>query len=253
VTGVTEQLRALEASNALLVDRFTRPKCGPFAPDGGVVLREQVAHVIGEFEVGVGFLADGATLMSDDNFVRLFGDDTLDRVYLGLVKLKPGTDPERAVTRLREILPDDTRVVTRAALDGLLERHWVESTAVGNIFAMGTVVGFFVGVVVLYQILSADVRTQISLYATLKAMGYGDRRLYGYVLQQAWLFALLGFIPAFAITASCFPLVRDATNLPLFVTAALTFSVFAMSLAMCTLAGVLSLRRISTMDPAELF
>ena len=191
--------------------------------------------------------------MSDDTFVRLFSADSLDRIYLGLVKLEQGADPAQTALRLREILPEDTRVVTREELDGLLERHWVESTAVGNIFAMGTIVGFFVGVVLLFQILAADVRTQLPLYATLKAMGYGDRVLYRYVLQQAWLFAVLGFVPAFAITASCFPLVREATNLPLFVTAALTASVFFMSVAMCTLAGVLSLRRISTTDPAELF
>ena len=64
---------------------------------------------------------------------------------------------------------------------------------------------------------------------------------------------MLGFVPAFAITASCFPLIRGATQLPLFMTATLAISVFLMSVAMCTLAGVMSLRRISTMDPAELF
>lgn len=253
VAGVAEQLQALEASNALLLDRLTRAKCGPFSPDGEVVVRDRIAHVVGGFEVGVGFLADGAIMMSDDTFMSLFRADSLDRVYLGLVKLKKGADPEQAAARLRKILPDDTRVVTRDELDGLLERHWVESTAVGNIFGLGTVAGFFVGVVVLFQILSADVRTQIHLYATLKAMGYGDRRLYHYVLQQAWVLALLGFVPAFAITAICFPLIRSATNLPVFMTATLACSVFVMSVVMCTLAGVISLRRISTMDPADLF
>ncbi len=254
VSGVAEKLETLEASNTLLIDRFTRPKCGPFAPDGEVVVRDRVAHVVGNFEIGVGFLADGAALMSDDTYMRLFfPEESLDRVYMGLVKLKKGADPEQVAVRLRGILPDDTRVVTRDELDGLLERHWVQNTAVGNIFGVGAIVGFFVGVVVLFQILSADVRTHLPLYATLKAMGYGDRRLYHYVLQQAWVFALLGFVPAFAITASCFPLIRGATQLPLFMTATLAISVFLMSVAMCTLAGVMSLRRISTMDPAELF
>jgi len=254
VSGIAEQLRALEASNALLIDRLTQPKCGPFAPDGAVVVRDRAAQVVGDFEIGVGFLADGAAVMSDDTFMRFFaGEESLDRAYLGIVKLAAGADAEEVAARLRGILPKDTRVVTRDELDGLLERHWVENTAVGNIFGMGTVVGFLVGVVVLYQILSADVRTQLPLYATLKAMGYGDRRLYRFVLQQAWVFALLGFALAFAITASCFPLLRGATNLPVFMTAPLAIFVFLTSVAMCTVAGVLSVRRISTMDPAELF
>jgi len=254
VAGVSEQLRALEASNALLIDRLTQSKCRPLAEGGDVVVRDKAAHIVGDFEIGVGFLADGSTLMSDDTFMRLFArEDSLDRVYLGILKLEAGADAEEVAIRLRGILPQDTRVVTRGELDALLERHWIESTAVGNIFGMGTVVGFWVGVVVLYQVLSADVRTQLPFYATLKAMGYGDRRLYRFVLQQAWSFALLAFVPAFAVSAICFPLIRGLTYLPVYMTATLAISAFAMSVGMCTLAGLMSLRRISVMDPAELF
>ena len=251
--GIEEQLGAIEPSNTLLADTLTQPECGPFAPDGAVEVREQVAHVTGRFELGVGFLGDGAILMSDDTFARLFSSHSLDRVHLGLVKLAPGVDPELAAGKLREILPEDTRVVSRGELQGLLERHWVENTAVGNIFGMGTVAGFFVGVVVLFQVLSADIRTQLPLYATLKAMGYRDTKLYRYVLEQSWVFALLGFVPALIVTSSLFPLIRGATNLPVFMTPGLAGFVLVLSLGMCTLAGTLSLRRISTAEPAELF
>ena len=250
---VSAQLRSLEPSNTLLADRFTQPECGPFGPEGSVEVREQVARVVGGFELGVGFLGDGAILMSDDTFAGLFSGHSLDRVHLGLVRLREGADIEQAARNLRAVLPVDTRVITRRELSGLLERHWVENTAVGNIFGMGTIAGFCVGVVVLFQILSADIRTQLPFYATLKAMGYRDRRLYHFVLQQSWMFALLGFLPAFAITLTGFPLIRRATQLPVFMTPELALSVLLMSITMCTLAGAMSVRRISTADPAELF
>lgn len=251
--GVAGQLRALKPSKTFLVDRLTQEKCGPVNGDGNVEIREQSARIVGDFEMGVGFLADGAMVLSDDSFSALFGNYPLDRPHLGLIRLVDGADPDAAAAALQAILPVDTRVVTLEGLSSLQIRHWVESTAVGNIFGMGAITGFFVGLVVLYQILSADIRMHLPLYATLKAMGYRDRRLYRFVLEQAWIFASLGFLPAFVMTAVGFPVIHALTKLPIFVTPWLTGLVLFLSFAMCTGAALLSLRRISVADPAELF
>lgn len=252
VADVDAQRVVLAASNTVLLDRLTQSKCGPFDPDGNVEIRDQAALVVGAYELGVGFLADGSLVMSDQSFARFFNHE-LESPHLGLVKTVPGADPLEVARRISEILPADTRAVTRDELSGLQVSHWVRSTAVGNIFGMGVVTGFFVGLVVLYQILSADIRTQLPLYATLKAMGYGEARLRWYVLEEAWMFAALGFAPALLITAVAFPLIFRATYLPLFVTPGLMALVFALAVVMCTGAGLLSVRRLRTADPAELF
>jgi putative ABC transport system permease protein len=64
-------------------------------------------------------------------------------------------------------------------------------------------VGFCVGLMVLYQVLATDVRMQLPQYATLKAIGYEPRRVHGYVLQQAWLYAGLGYAPALLLSLRC--------------------------------------------------
>ena len=251
--GVGEQLEKLRPTNTVLLDRMTREKCGPQDPAGAVEIRNQSARVVGNFKLGVGFLADGAMLMSDDTFSRFYGNHPLDEPHLGLIRLAPGSDVEEVAEALAESLPRDVRVITQHELNDLQVQHWVENTAVGNIFGMGTLAGFLVGVVVLFQILSTDIRNHLPLYATLRAMGYSERKLTRYVVEQAWIYALLGFGPALFASLVAFPLIHDATNLPIFITPGLVVGILGLSLAMCTASAVVSARRLHRADPAELF
>ncbi|MCH2173166.1 hypothetical protein MK489_20495 [Myxococcota bacterium] len=249
----SDRRRALQSSNTILLDRLTQAKCGPSTPDGQTEINGKNARVVGGFDLGVGFLADGSALMSDDTFIRFLPFLSLDRVQIGMIRLREGADVQQTVAQLRELLPKDVQVVTRSQLSDLLERYWVGNTAVGNIFGMGALSGICVGFVVLLQILSADIRNQLPSYATLNAMGYGKYQLYRLVVQESWWFALMGFLPAVSICAIVFPLVRSATRLPLFLTPGLITLVLALSIGMCLLAGISSAKRLGKVDPAELF
>ena len=253
VPGVNAQLAQLRPTNTVLLDRLTREKCGPVGPAGQVEIRNHAARVVGHFGMGVGFLADGAMLMSDDTFSRFFDNHPLDEPHLGLLRLLPGSDVDEVAGALRETLPRDVRVITLDELNDLQTRHWVENTAVGNIFGMGTLAGFLVGVVVLFQILSTDIRNHLPLYATLRAMGYSEKRLTRYILEQAWIYSLLGFGPALLASLVAFPLIQDATDLPIFITPTLVGGMLVVSLVMCSLSALVSSRRLRRADPAELF
>jgi putative ABC transport system permease protein len=160
---------------------------------------------------------------------------------------------EEVAAALRAQLPADVRVISRNELEALQTQQWVRNTAVGNIFEMGSLAGFLLGVVVLFQILSADIRNQLPLYATLRAMGYTNARLYRYALELSWIFAGLGYVPALMLTLILFPIVHRLTLLPIYVTVGLTTFVFVLSFVMCSLAAILSMRRLRMADPAELF
>ncbi len=253
IPGISQQLARLKPTNTLLLDRLTQSDCGPTSAAGEVEVREQAARVVGHFDLGVGFLADGALLLSDDSFSRLFAGHPLDQPHLGLLKLEPGSDRRSVIERLAKTLPGDVRILPKEELDRLQTNHWVKNTAVGNIFGMGSLVGFFVGVVVLYQILSTDIRNDLPLYATLRAMGYANRQLYGYVLEQSWIFAGLGYLPALGLSLLIFPFIHRATRLPIFMTPGLASLVLVLSITMCSLAALLSAQRLRSADPAELF
>ena len=254
LAGVDEQLSNLRPTNTLLLDRLTRKKCGPASAGGdNVEIRNRAARVVGDFSMGVGFLADGAMLMSDDTFSRFFDGHPLDEPHVGLIRLAPDSDADEVALSLRGTLPKDVRVITRDDLNDLQTRHWVENTAVGDIFGMGALAGFMVGVVVLFQILSTDIRNHLPLYATLRAMGYSERKLTRYVLEQSWIYAILGFGPALVVSLMIFPAIQGATNLPIFITPTLVIGILALSVVMCSVSALISARRLGRADPAELF
>ena len=113
--------------------------------------------------------------------------------------------------------------------------------------------GFIVGTVIVYQILYSDVSTHLSEYATLKAMGYKNQYLLSIVFQEAVILAVLGYIPGFALSLGLYDLTKNATFLPLEMAFDRAFLVFLLTVLMCSISGVIAMRKLNQADPADIF
>src|SRR4029079_19183290 len=108
-----------------------------------------------------------------------------ERVEFGLVKVADGERATVVQESLRQALPDDVKVLTKAELFRSIEDFWNGSKPVGYVFGIGLLVGFVIGVAICYQILYTDIVDQLPQFATLKAIGYTDRALVRIVLEKA--------------------------------------------------------------------
>lgn len=210
-------------------------------------------EIDGLFNVGASFAADGNLITSDLNFLRIFPERTAAEVSVGLVALKPGSDPQQVAAVLKAGLPNDVKVLTHEEFVETEKTYWANNTPIGFIFSLGTAIGFVVGVVIVYQILYSDVSDHLAEYATLKAIGYKDSYLLGIVFQEAIILAILGFIPAYMISVGLYSLTRSATNLPLFMTLIRAISVFCLTIIMCLTSGLIAMRKLRAADPADIF
>jgi putative ABC transport system permease protein len=257
--GVAEQRSLLRQADVALFDALSRPEHGAVAERlraGQTVVTEvndREIRVVGLFEMGTSFGLDASLLTSDTNFLRLFPDRSRDQIDLGLVKLDGSASPEVVRDRLRALLPADVLVLTRPEFVARERAYWNSATPIGYVFAFGAVMGFVVGAIIVYQILFADVTDHLHEYATLRAIGYSNRFIAGIVAQQAVILALVGFVPGVAVTAWLYAKAGAATHLPLHLTWERGVAVFALSLAMCLVSGILALRRVRKLDPAEVF
>jgi putative ABC transport system permease protein len=147
---------------------------------------------------------------------------------------------------------DDTRIMTIQGYIDFEKGYWQKSTAIGFIFTLGTVMGFIVGIVIVYQILYTDVSDHIAEYATLKAMGYGNLFLAQIVIQEAFVLSILGFIPGLGISFGLYNLTKNATLLPLYIWDK-AIPVMILTMFMCVISGAISLRKVQSADPAEIF
>lgn len=237
-------------------DRLARE--APSGDDVRAVLSRRPIRIVGTFRLGTDFANDGTLIVAARTFARFFPARRLEdvdasTVDVGLLRLADDADPGRVRAALRRILPSDVVVLTRPELIDHELEFWNSRTPIGPIFLLGTILGFVVGVVICYQVLSSDVRDHLAEYATMKAIGYPDREpvrvVYG---QAAWL-AVLGFALGAVVSAGIYAILAWLTGLPMRPSARATLVVFALTLIMCRLSARLAIRKLLTADPAELF
>jgi putative ABC transport system permease protein len=275
----SESVARLRTPGTALFDRRTkmdpdRPGQSVYGPLAEGVETDLSGHnirLVGSVELGTDFTADGTLVMSDRTFLDTLRSSPLSaaspeaQVDLGLVRLKPGADPERVMEAIREELyphptdpnappPDhDVEVLTVGELADRERTFWLNNTPIGFAFGFGTFMGFAVGVVICYQILSGDVTDHLPQYATLKAIGYGNGYLAWVVLQESLILAVLGFLVGWAASVGAYWLLAATTGLPLRMTPDRVAWVFTATVVMCAASGLIALVGLFRADPADVF
>jgi putative ABC transport system permease protein len=255
VDHIERQTAVLRYSDIILVDVATKSEFGPIVPGRRVEIEQRAVTIGGVYDFGTRSRIDrpGVILTSDLNFVRIFKQQQLSEINLGLVLLNPGADQNEVAARLRSILPPDTRVFTRKELAIHETAHWVRLTSIGLIFGFGTIIAVVVGSVLLNQTLTSQVRRNLPQYATLKAMGYSDHYLVGIVVVLGTIMVMISYVPAVVTSILIYSVIRRITSLPAEMTIPRLIGVLSIALTMSVGSALLSLRTMRRADPADLF
>ena len=255
---IVAQSKRLLLPNTALIDVRSGDYYGPLTVGAEGELNGRLLRVVGEFAWGPNFREDGNLIVSDRTFFNCFHDPKTrkpekDRVDFGLVKIAPGEDLSAVCLALREHLPPDVVIYTKAEFIEIVIRFWRDVKAVGRVFDMGVVVGFAIGIAVCYQILYSTVLDRLAQYATLNAIGYTNRFLASIVVQEALLLSLLGFIPGVLLALVIYRLLELRTGLIMNLTLLRTMPVFVATVVMCTLGGLAAAVKVMRTSPALLF
>lgn len=256
---VNQNRDSLKQLNQVLFDRASRPEYGAIAnwlQQRGSVETEidgKTITVKGLFTNGSSFAADGNIITSDSTFLQIFPQRQSDRIEVGLIDLKPGTNPDRVRSQIAGMLPNDVKILTPEEFGEIEKQYWANGTGIGFIFGLGVIVGFIVGIVIVYQILYSDVSQHLPQYATLKAMGYSDRYLLWVLLQEALLLALLGYLPGLLLSYGLYQVAYSATLLPIAMKLERAISVLILTMVMCSVSGAIAIKKLQSADPADVF
>jgi putative ABC transport system permease protein len=250
----------LKLPKTAIVDEQSRAffQVSPTAKEATHELALKDLRIVGHFDLGTDFTNDGNLIMSDSNFAYYFpapipGESPLSFVEIGLIQLAPGADPLQVQATLGQALPEDVQVLTREQFIGMEEDFWNANTPVGYVFALGAVMGVIVGIIICYQILSADVTDHLAEFATLKAIGYPNSYLTRVVLGEALYISGLGYVPGFLLSLLAYYQLAEQTKLPMQMTIPRALLVLALAAGMCVFSGLLVVRKVKVADPAEVF
>ena len=261
--GVEENINQLKMKDKVLFDRGSRSEFGPIVSqferkrtvitevgNGGSNRKVTVA---GLFKLGTSFGSDGNLITSHLNFQRIFDNREQGFIDVGVIKLKPNSNSQKFAEKLKRVLPQDIKVLSKQEFINFEKNYWQSSTAIGFIFNLGVGLGITVGIVVVYQILYSNVSEHLPQYATLKAIGYRHKYLLSMVLQQAFFIAILGYIPGLMIAVIQYHFTKEATLLPIIMTFDRAMFVFIATMLMCFISGATAVAKLKAADPADIF
>jgi putative ABC transport system permease protein len=263
--NIKENLHLLKLPDQVLFDGASRPEFGPISQEferrktveieifGYVDLVGYRVKVGGLFNLGPSFGVDGNLIVSTSTFLRIFQGRSVQNIDIGIIKIKSDANPQEVLANLQTNLPKDVIVIDRDDFINLEKDYWSLRTPIGFVFNFMVIMGFVVGVIVVYQILYSNISNHLAEYATLKAMGFKNTYLLIMVFQQALILASLGYIPGFAISVGLYDLAKNATKLPVMMNLERSIFVFILAIFMCLLSGFLSTSKLRNVDPADIF
>jgi putative ABC transport system permease protein len=261
-------LDAIKDPNSMLVDRTTRAEYGPqnckqFS-DQDLGLRTELGNIstqiTGHFRLGTGLATNGAVLVNDIAFARRSPVDTRTKASLGLIRVKQGVNSEKLAESLlawmSEIDPNASASVKILSMRKQIDwerNRWLTETPIGMIFTMGVILSFIIGAAIVYMVLATDVTSRISEFATLKAMGYSNFYVALIVMRQAWILATGGYLIAASLSYGLYALTVNLSGIPTFMTVERMVGVGLLAVLMCSMSGLLAIRKLWKADPASLF
>jgi putative ABC transport system permease protein len=242
----------LTEANTVLVDRRARRFLGMDTGATQTEINGVKVKIAGSFALGPDFISDGTVIMSDRTFAGLL-HGAAPGVDVGVIKVQPGEDATVVQRALRQALPTTIAVFTKPELIEFERKFQAAVSSAGPIFAMGTIVGFVVGMLISYQVTYTDLADQLPQYATLKAIGYRTGYLLRVVLEQATFNALAGWIPAFLVSILLYRIIGQVALLPMHMTATIMLVSLGLTLGMCLISAAIAVGRVFRADPAEVF
>jgi putative ABC transport system permease protein len=173
-----------------------------------------------------------------------------DLVYI-LVKAAPGVSPQQLKANLKAHL-SDVDIYTTAEFSSRTRFYWMFTTGAGLAVLTAALMGLVVGIAVVAQTIYAATMDHIREYGTLKAMGATNGYLYRVLIEQAVWSAVLGY--ALAMVVAHFLVQASAKGgalilMPLSMTIGMLF----LSVGMCVAAALVSINKVTRIDPAMVF
>jgi putative ABC transport system permease protein len=267
MSEVEKNIDKIKIPDVVLFDRNSRPEFGPVAQKFTQEKTEQILEIFpfdslrgyrvrvgGLFSLGPSFGVDGNLIVSDTTFLRIFPNSRpSEMIDVGVISLKPGTNPHQVLKQLQANLPDDVKVFTHQGFIEFEKQYWATRTPIGFILNLMLSMASVVGVVIVYQILYSNISTQLVAFATLKAIGYENNYFLKIVFQQALILSILGYIPGFIISLFLYDFAMDATKLPIMMSFHNAVLVFISTILMCMTSGGLAINKLRSADPADIF
>jgi putative ABC transport system permease protein len=247
---VAGRLEDLRQPDAVIVDRVYTSKLGIDGVGANAEVNEHRARVVGLTQ-GIRSFTTSPWVFASLRTAQSFAGLDTDQSSFVIGTLEPGADPVAVRAALARALPRSDVYLTHE-LAAQTRNYWMFTTGAGASVLVSAVLGLLVGSVIVAQVLYATTVDHLTEFGTLRAMGAPRSFIYKVILGQAAISATLGHFPGIAISmllAKGSELAAAVVLVPL----DLSIALYGVTLTMCLMASVVSIRKAMGIDPAMVF
>lgn len=247
---VEGQLTDLQQDDAVIIDRLYAAKLGVTALGQTVEINNRRARVVG-FTAGIRTFTQSPYVFTTHRNAQRFTFFRPDQTTYLLVSVRDGADASAVRDALQARLG---RVDVWHAADfaRAAQRYWLITTGAGSALLLAALLGLVVGVVIVGQTLYATTVDRLPEYATLRAMGAPNRYLHHVILKQAVISAAFGFVGGMLLVGLVV-VASAGSTVAVAMPAGLVALLALLTLGMCALGALVSIRRITRIDPTSVF
>jgi putative ABC transport system permease protein len=247
---VEGRLSDLKLDDNVFIDELYKEKLGVTRLGDVFEIRGRRARVAG-FTRGIRSFTTSpyvfTSFKSAQTYVNLPEDQTVFILVAGDGSVSIDELRHRLLSRLRGV-----DVLTTSEFSRMTTFYWMFTTGAGVAVLLAALLGLVVGVVVVAQTIYATTMDHLQEYGTLKAIGATNRYLYRVIMQQAVISAVIGY--SLAMVASWFVVRGSAKGgAAILLPWPVAVGMLGLTLVMCTMAALVSINKVTHLDPAMVF
>lgn len=240
----------LQIPGGVIVDELYKKKLGVTGIGDAFEINGHRARVVG-FTHGIRSFTTSPYVFTTFKNAQDFAPVPEGQTTFVLVRTDPGANLN-AVRRNILSHVKDVSVLTTREFSQNTQHYWTYTTGAGLAVLAAAVLGLIVGFVVVAQTIYATTMDHLKEFGTLKAIGAPNSYVYKVILTQASIAAVIGY--SLGTVIGCV-VVRfsEPVGITIVMNWQIAIGTFILTLLMCTGAALISINKVTRLDPAMVF
>jgi putative ABC transport system permease protein len=242
----------VKQEDGVIIDDLYKEKLGVSKIGDRVEIGDHRARVVG-FTHGIrSFTTSPFVYTSFKNSLNYTRPEAKeDQLAYILVKATPGVSPTELKRNLKSRV-SDVDIYTSEEFSRRTRFYWMFTTGAGLAVLTAALMGLVVGIAVVAQTIYAATMDHIREYGTLKAMGATNGYLYRVLIEQAVWSAVLGYAMAM-IVAHFIVQASEKGGALILMPLSMKIGMLFLAIGMCIAAALVSINKVTRIDPAMVF
>jgi putative ABC transport system permease protein len=247
---VQGRVEDLKRPDAVIMDEIYKDKLGVSRAGELFEIRGHRARVVG-FTHGIRSFTTSPYVFTTFKNAQDYASVDANQTIFILVKTAPGANINQVRQAILENVKD-VAVFTSPEFSRATQIYWMFTTGAGVAVLLAAALGLIVGFVVVAQTIYATTMDHMKEFGTLKAMGAANSYVYKVIIEQAAISAVIGYVLGM-IVSMLVVRASQSGGAAILLPWQMGVGMFFLTMAMCIGAALVSISKVTRIDPAMVF